>query len=69
MPSWAIRSSETSPLSLCIPSRKQVLAGLQHFFDGMVSRHASALNSALDVRGERDHVVEGKTSEITIKQT
>ncbi len=55
-------------LSLCIASKKQVLAGLRHFFDGMVTRHAIALNPALSVRGERYQVVEGKTPEITIKQ-
>jgi len=55
-------------LPLCIASKKQVLAGLRHFFDGMVTRHAIALNPALSVRGERYQVVEGKTPEITIKQ-
>jgi len=55
-------------LSLCIASKKQVLAGLRHFFDGMVTRHAISLNPALSVRGERYQVVEGKTPEITIKQ-
>ena len=55
-------------LSLSIASKKQVLAGLRHFFDGMVTRHAIALNPALSVRGERYQVVEGKTPEITIKQ-
>jgi len=55
-------------LSLCIASKKQVLAGLRHFFDGMVTRHAIALNPALSVRGERYQVIEGKTPEITIKQ-
>ena len=55
-------------LSLCIASKKQVLAGLRHFFDGMVTRHAIVLNPALSVRGERYQVVEGKTPEITIKQ-
>ncbi len=55
-------------LPLCIASKKQVLAGLRHFFDGMVTRHAIALNPALSVRGERYRVIEGKTPEITIKQ-
>ena len=55
-------------LPLCIASKKQVLAGLRHLFDGMVTRHAIALNPALSVRGERYQVVEGKTPEITIKQ-
>ncbi len=55
-------------LTLSIASKKQVLAGLRHFFDGMVIRHAIALNPALSVRGERYQVLEGKTPEITIKQ-
>ncbi len=55
-------------LNQSIASKKQVLAGLRHFFDGMVTRHAIALNPALSVRGERYQVVEGKTPEITIKQ-
>jgi integrase/recombinase XerD len=55
-------------LTLSVASKKQVLAGLRHFFDGMVTRHAIALNPALSVRGERYQVLEGKTPEITIKQ-
>ena len=55
-------------LSLSVASKKQILAGLRHFFDGMVTRHAIALNPALSVRGERYQVLEGKTPEITIKQ-
>jgi integrase/recombinase XerD len=55
-------------LSLSVASKKQILAGLRHFFDGMVTRHAIALNPALSVRGERYLVLEGKTPEITIKQ-
>ena len=51
-----------------VASKKQILAGLRHFFDGMVTRHAIALNPALSVRGERYQVLEGKTPEITIKQ-
>jgi integrase/recombinase XerD len=49
-------------------SKKQILAALRHFFDGMVTRHAMALNPALSVRTERYAVVEGKTPEITVKQ-
>jgi integrase/recombinase XerD len=48
-----------------IATRKQHLAALRHFFDGMVTRHAMILNPALSVRGERYEVVEGKTPEIT----
>ncbi len=55
-------------LKLSTASKKQVLAGLRHFFDGMVTRHAIALNPALSVRSERYSVVEGKTPEITVKQ-
>jgi integrase/recombinase XerD len=55
-------------LKLSVASKKQVLAGLRHFFDGMVTRHAMALNPALSVRGERYQVLEGKTPEITIWQ-
>lgn len=55
-------------LTLSTASKKQVLAGLRHFFDGMVTRHAIALNPALSVRTERYTVVEGKTPEITVKQ-
>jgi len=51
-----------------VASKKQILAGLRHFFDGMVTRHAIALNPALSVRGERYQVMEGKTPEITIRQ-
>ena len=55
-------------LSVSTSSKKQVLAGLRHFFDGMVTRHAIALNPALSVRTERYTVVEGKTPEISVKQ-
>lgn len=51
-----------------IASKKQVLAGLRHFFDCQVTRHAIALNPALSVRTERYSVVEGKTPEITVRQ-
>ena len=51
-----------------IASKKQVLAGLRHFFDCQVTRHAIALNPALSVRTERYSVVEGKTPEITVWQ-
>lgn len=51
-----------------IATRKQHLAALRHFFDGMVTRHAIVLNPALSVRGERYQVVEGKTPEITVAQ-
>jgi integrase/recombinase XerD len=53
--------------STSIATRKQHLAALRHFFDGLVTRHAILLNPALSVRGERYEVVEGKTPEITVK--
>jgi integrase/recombinase XerD len=49
-----------------VSTSKQHLAGLRHFFDGLVTRHAMLLNPALSVRGERYQVVEGKTPEITV---
>ncbi len=50
-----------------LATRKQHLAALRHFFDGLVIRHAIILNPALSVRGERYQVVEGKTPEITVQ--
>ncbi len=52
---------------LSVATRKQHLAGLRHFFDGMVTRHAIILNPALSVREERYEVIEGKTPEITVQ--
>jgi len=49
-----------------VATRKQHLAALRHFFDGLVTRHAMILNPALSVRGERYEVVEGKTPEVTV---
>ncbi len=49
-----------------VSTRKQHLAALQHYFDGLVTRHAMILNPALSVRGERYQVVEGKMPEITV---
>src|SRR5438552_6772025 len=51
-----------------VATRKQHLAAIRHFFDGLVTRHAVILNPALSVRGERYQVVEGKTPEITVAQ-
>jgi site-specific recombinase XerD len=53
--------------STSIATRKQHLAALRHFFDGLVTRHAMILNPALSVRGERYQVVEGRTPEISVK--
>jgi site-specific recombinase XerD len=55
-------------IHLATASKKQILAALRQFFDGMVTRHAIVLNPALSVRTERYTVVEGKTPEITVKQ-
>jgi integrase/recombinase XerD len=55
-------------LELATSSKKQVMAGLRHFFDGLVTRHTVALNPAASVRAERYQVIEGKTPEITVKQ-
>lgn len=55
-------------LTLATSSKKQVLAGLRHFFDGLVTRHAIVLNPAASVRADRYQVIEGKTPEITVKQ-
>src|SRR5262249_55094017 len=49
-----------------VATRKQHLAALRHYFDGLVTRHAMVFNPALSVRGERYAVVEGKTLEITV---
>lgn len=56
-----LRNENTS-----VATRKQHLAALRHYFDGLVTRHAIILNPALSVRGERYQVVEGKTPEITV---
>jgi site-specific recombinase XerD len=53
---------------LSVATRKQHLAAVRHFFDGMVTRHAIILNPALSVREERYEVVEGKTPEISVQQ-
>jgi integrase/recombinase XerD len=55
-------------LTLAPSSTKQILAGLRHFFDGLVTRHAIPLNPAASVRAERYQLIEGKTPEITVKQ-
>jgi len=55
-------------LNLMISSKKQPLAAIRHFFDGLVTRHAVMLNPAASVRGERYSVIEGKTPEVTVKQ-
>lgn len=54
--------------NLSVATRKQHLAAVRHFFDGMVTRHAIILNPALSVREERYEVIEGKTPEISVAQ-
>lgn len=49
-----------------IPTKKQHLAALRHFFDRLVLRHVIILNPAASVRAERYHVIEGKTPEIHV---
>ncbi len=51
-----------------VASKKQTLAALRHFFDGLVTRHVIILNPGHSVRAERYQVLEGKTPEITVKQ-
>ena len=55
-------------LELSIPSKKLHRAGLNHFFDLQVKRHAVILNPVSSVRNERYSISEGKTPEITVKQ-
>lgn len=55
-------------LQISIPSKKLHRAGLNHFFDLQVKRHAVVLNPVSSVRNERYEVHEGKTPEITVKE-
>jgi site-specific recombinase XerC len=50
------------------PTKNQALAALRHFFDGLVTRHAVALNPFASVRGVRHIVGEGSTPEISVEQ-
>lgn len=51
----------------CSPATKKLhLAALRHCFDALVSRHVVVLNPAASVRGDRLHVVEGRTPEIGV---
>lgn len=59
--------SDESGKELSIPSKKQALAALRHFFDIAVVRHAIALNPALSVRAPKYSNTEGKTPEIGVK--
>jgi integrase/recombinase XerD len=50
------------------PTKNQTLAALRHFFDGLVTRHAVALNPFASVRGVKHSVAEGATPQISIEQ-
>jgi len=50
------------------PTKNQALAALRHFFDGLVMRHAVALNAFASVSGVKHSVAEGATPEISIEQ-
>ena len=71
LPSISPRDVDTylDGLSYAPATKKLQLSALRHFFDVLVSRHAVVLNPAASVRGERLQVVEGKTPEISIKQS
>ena len=45
--------SHFDKMETSVPTRKLRLAGVRHFFDIAVTRHAIALNPALSVRGEK----------------
>ena len=55
-------------LAVSAPTKNQALAALRHFFDGLVTRHAVALNPFASVRGVKHSVSEGATPEISIEQ-
>jgi len=50
------------------PTINQALAALRHFFDGLVTRHAVALNPFASVRHLKHSAVEGTTPEISVEQ-
>ena len=50
------------------PTQNQALAGLRHFFDTLVARHAAVLNPFQSVRGVRHPHGEGRTPEVTVDQ-
>ena len=53
-----------------LPATKKLhLSAFRHFFDELVLRHVVVLNPALSVRSERMSVLEGKTPEISVKQS
>ena len=50
------------------PTKNQALAALRHFFDGLVMRHAVALNPFASVRGVKHRILDCATPEISIEQ-
>jgi integrase/recombinase XerD len=48
--------------------RNQHLSALRGFFNRLVNRHVVVLNPAASVKGVKEHVIEGKTPEITLEQ-
>lgn len=50
------------------PSKNQALAGLRHFFDALVARHAVIINPFQSVRRIRYPAGEGRTPEASIDQ-
>lgn len=50
------------------PTKNQALAGLRHFFDVLVARHAAVINPFQSVRGIRHRSGEGRTPEVTVEQ-
>ena len=55
-------------LDYAAATKKLHLSAIRHFFDVLVTRHVVMLNPAHSVRGERLQVLEGKTSEVTVRQ-
>ncbi len=49
-------------------NKNQALAGLRHFFDALVRRHAAVLNPFQSVRGVRNPFGDGKIPEMTVRQ-
>ncbi len=48
-------------LPVSAATKNQALAGLRHFFDALVTRHAVVLNPFHSVRGIQHQVIDGKT--------
>ncbi len=49
-------------------TKNQALAALRHFFDTLVTRHASPLNPFQSVRGRKHDTTDGKTPGLSIPQ-